>query len=148
MQLKLNIEGSLSLKIVSLVFGLMLIGSASAQEKPSTQVETLLKTSASWDGTAYKSYPSGPPELTVLKITIAPHSALPWHTHPMPNVAYVLTGELTVEKTDGEKRVLKPGDTLPETVDIVHRGQSGDEPVTLIVFYAGTEGMALSGAGH
>lgn len=66
----------------------------------------------------------------------------------MPNVAYVLAGELTVEKTDGEKRVLKPGDTLAETVDIVHRGQSGDDPVTLVVFYAGTQGMALSGAGH
>jgi quercetin dioxygenase-like cupin family protein len=116
-----------------------------AQQAPSgIKVETLLKTSKSWDGTPYKGYPSGSPQLSVLKIEIPAHSVLPWHTHPMPNAGYVLSGEITVEKKDGEKQTVKAGQVLPETVGSVHRGVTGDSPVTLIVFYAGTEGMPLS----
>jgi quercetin dioxygenase-like cupin family protein len=38
------------------------------------------------------AYPAGRPELSVLKIAIPPHSQLKWHTHPMPNIAYILIG--------------------------------------------------------
>lgn len=141
-------RNSLLLKIVATAFGLLLTSSSGAQEKPSVQAETLLKSSESWDGTPYQSYPLGPPELTVLKITIPPHTALPWHTHPMPNAAYVVTGELVVETATGGKKVLKPGQTLPEMVGTVHRGISGDDAVTLIVFYAGTKGMDLARVEH
>jgi quercetin dioxygenase-like cupin family protein len=55
-----------------------------------------------------------------------------------------MSGEITVEKKDGEKQTVKAGQVLPETVGSVHRGVTGDSPVTLIVFYAGTEGMPLS----
>jgi quercetin dioxygenase-like cupin family protein len=116
------------------------------QSQPATgiKIETLLKTDKSWDGTPYKVYPSGQPQLTVLKIEVPAHSVLPWHTHPMPNAGYVLSGELTVEKENGEKQTVKTGQVLPETVGSVHRGTTGDSPVTLIVFYAGTPGMPLS----
>jgi quercetin dioxygenase-like cupin family protein len=108
-------------------------------------VENLMQTSQSWDGTAYQRYPAGPPELTVLRITVPPRTALPWHTHPMPNAAYVVSGELLVEKQkDGATRRLVAGDVLPEMVGSVHRGVTGDAGVVLIVFYAGTKGMKLS----
>lgn len=109
------------------------------------QVDTLLQSSSSWDGTSYTAYPNGKPELTVLKITIPAHTKLPWHTHPMPNAAYILSGELTVEtKSNGQKTFLTEGQVLPEMVNIIHRGVTGAKPVSLIVFYAGTEGMHLS----
>ncbi|QYD73694.1 cupin domain-containing protein [Paraburkholderia edwinii] len=117
---------------------------APQQASSGIKVETLLKTTKSWDGTPYKGYPSGSPQLSVLKIEIPAHSVLPWHTHPMPNAGYVVSGEITVEKKDGEKQTVKAGQVLPETVGSVHRGVTGDSPVTLIVFYAGTEGMPLS----
>jgi quercetin dioxygenase-like cupin family protein len=117
----------------------------SVQSVQSVQMETLLRSGTSWDGTPYTAYPQGAPELTVLKITIPPHSSLPWHTHPMPNAAYVLSGELTVEKKEnGEKKVLTAGQVLPEMVDALHRGTTGDLPVVLIVFYAGIKDMPLS----
>lgn len=126
---------------------LLLAGPAGAREaQPSVQAETLLRTDSSWDGVAYASYPSGQPELTVLKITIAPHTSLPWHTHPMPNAAYVLSGEITVEKKEnGQKKLLSAGQVLPEMVGELHRGTTGDLPVELIVFYAGAKDMPLSG---
>ena len=116
-----------------------------AVDGPSVTSEVLLKTESAWDGTAYLRYPDGPPELTVLKITIPPRTELPWHQHPMPNAAYVLSGDLTVERREGgQVKQIKSGDVLPEMVNAAHRGRTGDSPVVLIVFYAGTKGMPLS----
>jgi quercetin dioxygenase-like cupin family protein len=127
------------------IAGLLLAGSLQAKEAPSVQTETLLRSSASWDGAPYKAYPQGSPEMTVLKITIPAHSSLPWHTHPMPNAAYVLSGQITVEKKEnGMTKVITAGQVLPEMVDALHRGTTGDTPVVLIVFYAGTKDMPLS----
>jgi quercetin dioxygenase-like cupin family protein len=102
----------------------------------------LLKTEHSWDGALYKSYPAGQPQLSVLKIVIPAHTTLPWHIHPMPNAAYVISGNLHVESRDGRHRtVLHAGDVLPEMVGSAHRGYTDDSPVELIVFYAGVKGM-------
>ncbi len=107
--------------------------------------ETLLKTESSWDGVNYAPYAPDQPELTVIRLTIAPHTTLPWHTHPMPNAAYVVSGELVVQRAaDGKERKLTAGDVLAEMVDTVHRGRTGETPVELIVFYAGASGMPLS----
>lgn len=123
-----------------------LAGSAVAEDvHGAVHSETLLQASQSWDGQGYQSYPAGQPELSVLKITIPPNTALAWHRHPVPNAAYVVSGTLTVEKQQsGERRVLQPGQVLPEMVESVHRGFSGDQEVVLIVFYAGAKGVPLS----
>ncbi|OCA52938.1 cupin domain-containing protein [Photorhabdus namnaonensis] len=108
-------------------------------------VEKLLETEKSWDGVSYQGYPKGTPQLSVLKITIAPNTSLAWHEHPIPNVAYVLDGVLTAEnKSNGEKRLIKAGEVLSEMVDSTHRGYTGKESATLVVFYAGQKGIPLS----
>ncbi|OWO80507.1 cupin [Photorhabdus luminescens] len=108
-------------------------------------VEKLLETEKSWDGVFYQEYPKGTPQLSVLKITIAPNTSLDWHEHPVPNAAYVLDGVLTAEKkSSGEKRLLKAGEVVSEMVDSAHRGYTGKEGVTLLVFYAGQKGVPLS----
>ena len=97
------------------------------------------------DGEPYQSYPSGQPELSVLKITLAPHTQLEWHSHPMPSAAYIVAGELTLERRrDGKKQRFTAGQVISETVDTLHRGVAGGEPLVLIVFYAGSTGMPLS----
>jgi quercetin dioxygenase-like cupin family protein len=111
---------------------------------PPIQVETLIETTSSWDGMPYKSYPSGQPQITILKYTIAPQTTMKWHSHPMPNAGYILSGELTIEKKDGTKKHLVAGQAVTETVDSIHRGITGAEPLVLIVFYPGTPGMQLS----
>ncbi|WP_434559168.1 cupin domain-containing protein [Pseudomonas sp. Z5-35] len=114
-------------------------------QPPAIERDVLLQSSESWDGTPYASYPTSPPELTLLKLKIPANTQLPWHTHPIPNAAYILSGELTVESRDGRhERSLKAGDVLAEMVDISHRGRTGDGPVELIVFYAGSQGIPLS----
>ncbi|WP_423760262.1 cupin domain-containing protein [Burkholderia sp. NLJ2] len=122
----------------------MYIPTAAAVE-PQVEVTQLLKTTRSWDGVQYRAYPDGQPEVSVLRYKIAAHSELPWHIHPVINVAYVLSGQLAViRKSDGKTIAIGPGDVLPEMVNAPHRGQSGDEPVELIVFYAGTPDASLT----
>lgn len=112
------------------------------------QVETLVQSASSWDGTPYKAYPSGQPQITVLKITIAPHTTMKWHSHPMPNAGYILSGELTIEKKDGIEKHFVAGQAVSETVDSIHRGITGAKPAVIIVFYPGTPGLPVSNVEH
>lgn len=122
-------------------------GVLGADAPPAVKAETLLATGISWDGEIYKAYPSGDPELSILRITIPPHTRLAWHEHPMPNAAYILSGTLTIEKQDdGMKKVVHAGEAVAEMADTVHRGVTGDTPVVLLAFYAGAKGMAVSKA--
>src|SRR5215475_16037355 len=90
-------------------FCLVLTGLRASE--PQIKVEQVLQATQSWDGTPYTSYPTGQPQVTVLKITIPPNTALHWHRHPVISVAYVLSGHLTIEKRDtGERKILEPGE--------------------------------------
>jgi quercetin dioxygenase-like cupin family protein len=134
-------------KSVLLALAAVLFTGCTNAEKPvaTVQSKALLKSTHSWDGTPYRAYPNGQPELTMLRITIPPLTTLKWHQHPVPNAAYVVSGELTVRTRDDEKVItLSQGDTLAEMVDIMHRGETGESPVELIVFYAGSTGIPLS----
>lgn len=105
----------------------------------------LLQTSEAWNGTPYDAYPDGKPQLTVMKMCIPPYSSLPWHSHPMPNIAYVLSGKLTIEdKESGKTHTVTAGEALNESTGDIHRGYTTDSAVELVIFYAGTEGMPLS----
>jgi len=106
--------------------------------------EILIQSTSSWDGTPYTSYPAGRPQITILKITIAPHTTMKWHAHPLPNAGYILSGELTIERKDGTKEHLVTRQAVTETVNSVHRGSTGAEQAVLIVFYPGTPGLPLS----
>ena len=113
--------------------------------EPTTINKQILQTTQTWDGTNYHSYPTGRPQLTVLRITIPPNTALHWHHHPVISVGYVLAGNLTIEKRDtGESAILHAGQTLAETVQATHRGFTTDEPVELVVFYAGQVGTPIT----
>ncbi|WP_084080774.1 cupin domain-containing protein [Edaphobacter aggregans] len=134
--------------IAAMLTGASLIA-AVAQEKgrnvASAQREVLLVTTQSWNGKPYTHYPTGQPQLTTIKVTIPPHTALPWHTHPFPNSAYVLSGTITLHDRDsGKTLVMHQGQAFGESVDTAHRGESGDETVVLLVTYAGTPGIPPS----
>jgi quercetin dioxygenase-like cupin family protein len=117
-----------------------------AQERiASGHAETLLKATESWNGKAYTQYPSGQPQLTMLRVTIGAQTALPWHHHPIPNVGYVLSGELTItDQATGKKQTFKQGEAFAESVDDVHRGMAGAQPATILLIYSGTPGTATS----
>jgi quercetin dioxygenase-like cupin family protein len=106
---------------------------------------TLLQATASWNDIPYAAYPAGQPELTTLRITIPANSKLDWHRHPMPNTAYMVSGTLTLEEMGtSRKATYRAGQPFAESVDNVHRGTTGTEPVVAIVTYAGVSGQPLA----
>ena len=131
--------GAAMFAIVTLLSVLFQRPYAAENDQSVVRSETLLRSTASWDGERYKSYPSGQPLLSILRITVPPHTKLEWHGHPMPSAAYLVSGELTLQrKKDGKKQHFTSGQAVPETVNTLHRGITGDEPTVLIMFYAGT----------
>nr|WP_255610233.1 cupin domain-containing protein [Pantoea sp. DY-17] len=117
----------------------------SADNEHENSAETLLQSGQAWNGQHIEHYPAGKPEITVIKMTLPAHSELPWHTHPMPNTAYILSGSLTIEdKASGETKTFNAGEAFNESIDIAHRGFTTDQRAELIIFYAGVEGMELS----
>ena len=117
--------------IAAMVVGSLtvILAQNSANTVASGHREILLQTTQSWNGQPYMHYPTGQPQLTTIKLTVAPHTALPWHTHPFPNVVYVLSGTLTLhDKASGKTLVVHQGQAVGESVDDIHRGESGDEP--------------------
>jgi quercetin dioxygenase-like cupin family protein len=119
------------------------LSQAEAQKVETVHSDKLLQTDHAWNGVAYQKYPSGRPQLTMLKITIPPNTVLPWHTHPFPSAGYILSGDLTVQDKESA-HVFHAGDACAEAVNDVHRGVAGKTGVTILVFYAGTPGVPTS----
>jgi quercetin dioxygenase-like cupin family protein len=128
------------------VGGLVVLCSASAllAQRETVESTVVLKRTASWNDVPYTAYPQGQPELTTVRMMIPAHASLPWHTHDMPNAAYLLSGQLTVEDRNGRKVTYHAGEAFAESVHSVHRGVTGSEPAVVIVTYAGTPGLQLS----
>jgi quercetin dioxygenase-like cupin family protein len=117
---------------------------ASKKEASPLQVKTLLQTDKAWDGKPYEAYPAGQPQVSVLQITIPPHTTMEWHRHPVPNAAYVVSGNLKVETQAGQTAHFTKGQVIAETVGVWHRGVTTDQAADLLVFYAGAPGVPLS----
>lgn len=120
-------------------------GFARESSTPPVQVETLLKSTTSWDGEKLPPYAEGQPEVTILRIIIAPGTALPEHQHPFMNAGVLLSGRLIVKLDNGTTHQLEAGDALAEVVGTWHYGSNnGDTPAEILVVYAGIEGQPVT----
>ena len=124
------------LLIVTLALVLFQQAMAVEDTQSAIRSETLLRSSSSWDDEPYKSYPPGQPELSALKITLQPHTKLEWHPHPFPSAAYIVAGELTVERKKTERsNILSPAKRFRrQWAHSTGEWQEGNEPVVFIVF--------------
>ena len=111
-------------------------------EKLGVTIKELVNSTEEWDGQSLPPYPSGPPEIKVLRIKIPAGVTLPWHFHPVINAAVILKGRLELYSKDGMTKAFGPGEALIEVVNTIHAGKAlGSEDVVLIVFYAGSQGQ-------
>lgn len=109
----------------------------------STQI---LQTKTTWNGAAIEYPETESPEITALHIEFAPGSETTWHSHPVPSLAYILSGELEVTlRESGETKIFREGDAFAEVINTWHYGKNvGEVPVKLVVFYVGKEGIKLT----
>jgi quercetin dioxygenase-like cupin family protein len=122
----------------------LLVGAAIAATTGPSRTETLLATTRAWTGEHYAQYLDGQPEMRMLRISIEPGATLPWHRNTVPNAGYLLEGELHIETREGASLVLRPGDSIAQSVDVVQRGIAGPEGATILMFYANVEGKAVT----
>ena len=131
------------------LWGLCLVltfsGHVWAQDAGSATVKVLAESMSSWDGNVLPEYGKGTPKITILRITVPPKVELPLHQHPVINAGVLLRGELTVMTDEGEVLHLTAGNSIVEVVNKWHYGKNeGDEAAEIIVFYAGTQGEAIT----
>lgn len=133
------------LKYIPTITVFLLAFSLHGSEAPPVGVESLLQTTRTWDGALLPPYPEGQPEISILKITIAPGASLPWHKHPVINSGVLLSGKLEVTHEDGRVFRLGPWDAISEVVNTWHYGRNpGDEPAVILVVYSGVVNMPLT----
>lgn len=104
------------------------------------QAQDLLQSTTSWDGGDIY-YPQGDAEITSFILKLEPGKEVPYHCHPVPTMGYVLKGNVEVETANGDKTVLKQGQSAIEVMKTVHRGKAVNGPAEIIVFYAGAVGV-------
>lgn len=113
-------------------------------------IETIRSTiltsdSVSWDGGNF-NYPGGNAKIIVQKITIIPDGkplVISEHCHPIPLAAYVLKGNVRIEKKSGHYHIFGTGDAFIEVMNTWHKGEF-TEHTELIAFYASNKDMPLS----
>lgn len=116
----------------------LLLATGCASNISNVAVETMAKSSISWDGRALPDYPKGKPEITILRIKVPAGAKLEMHKHPVINAGIMVSGELTVITEKNETLHLKAGDSIIEVVDKWHCGKNeGSKTAEIIVFYAG-----------
>ena len=117
------------------ILGATLVASTSL---PAGAADTVT-TGQSWNGGAF-AYPPGAAEITHVVLELDGSTPVPFHCHPVPTMAYILDGEITVETLDGQRRTFVTGERMVEVMNTVHRGIV-ERPVRLVIFYAGAEGI-------
>ena len=127
------------------LFALLVSGCASPKYSNDVRSTELVKSSTSWNAAPLPAYPTGTPEVTILRITVPPGHTLPMHRHPVINAGVLLEGQLTVVTESGEVLELSANDPIIEVVNTWHYGKNeGDEPAEIIVFYAGEKGGTIT----
>ncbi len=110
-----------------------------ASSPPPVNFELLSKSSTGWDGQPFV-YPPGEAELTMMRVTMNAGGTIPWHCHPVPVIAYMISGELEVTKPNGEKAsyLAKHGEI--EVFQQLHKGVAVQD-TEIIVIYAGAKDL-------
>ncbi len=103
----------------------------------------ILKTSTSWDGDPI-IYPDGDPEIKAIIIELQEGVDTGFHCHPVPNLAYMLAGEIEVEVFEGPKQVFKKGDAFEEVIHTWHKGRVLKGPAKIVVFYVGEVDLPIT----
>jgi len=136
------------LQLVLLTFILALPLSVRADQPDynnAVTVSKLLRTSTNSIGQPIVYPHDGTAEVSILTVEIPPGKQTGWHKHPVPIFGYVLSGTLTVNFANGEKKTFHPGDALAEAVNTLHNGiNEGAEPVKLLIFVAGEKNVPFT----
>lgn len=133
--------------LLIVIFTFSRLDICTAQESTNQLVSSkqILKTETTWNGQNVEYPATDDEEITALHIEFVPGSETPWHRHPVPSLAYIISGELEVIVRNGDRKIFKKGDAFAEVINTWHYGKNiGSEPVRLVVFYVGEKDVELT----
>ncbi|MDG2459336.1 MAG: cupin domain-containing protein [Luminiphilus sp.] len=80
-------------------------------------------------------------ELIVSRVTLPPHTELPWHWHPGEEVFYVIEGEVTLARRGEPDTLSTAGEANTIAPRVVHTGRTGEAGATLVIFRVHDKGQ-------
>ena len=83
-------------------------------------------------------------EFLQMRTEIGPNIALPRHTHPGPEILYVLQGHFSVEAEGAPTRLLGRGQTAYNPPGIPHGGRAGPAGAALLLTWVVPQGRPLA----
>ena len=90
-----------------------------------------------------------PSRLRALIVTFEPGARTAWHTHPLGQTLYVLSGAGLAQSDGGEIRSLRPGDTVWFAPGERHwHGAAPDCAMSHVAFQEAQDGSAVDWAEH
>ena len=80
-------------------------------------------------------------EVIVSRVTLPPHTEVPWHWHPGEEVFYVIEGEVTLARRGEPDTLSKAGEANTIAPQVVHTGRTGEAAATLVIFRVHDKGQ-------
>ena len=118
----------------------MPVTSVLAEETPYV-IQEFAASSKTVDGDSF-IYPKGEGEMRLVRTEFKKGATFPMHTHPVPLMAYIETGELTLTRDDGTSEIFGQDHTFiagPNTPPHTMRN-TGDSTAVMWITFAATDG--------
>ena len=116
---------SIARLLVSVVLACLYSTSGNATEPPSVQAENLLRESIAGVGDK---------EIIVSRVSLPPHTELPWHWHPGEEFFYVIEGSVTLKRRGEPDLLAGTGDAQNIAAQVIHTGSTGEQGAELVIF--------------
>ena len=99
--------------------------SGNATEPPLVQADNLLRESIV--GVEGK-------EIIVSRVSLPPHTELPWHWHPGEEFFYVIEGSVTLKRRGEPDLPATQGEAQKIGPQVIHTGSTGEQGAELVIF--------------
>ena len=128
---------------IAFAFTLMLINPriSVAAESP-VNVQEIFTSSVNIDGDNFR-YPKGKAEMRLIRVEVVSGATIPMHSHPVPLLGHIESGELTLAEKTGISKTFKEGDSfvLSTNTPAHTMANSGDSSAVMWVTMASAEGL-------
>ena len=128
---------------IALAFAIMLINpSISIASESPVEVQEIFTSSENIDGDNFK-YPTGKAEMRLIRVEVDKGGAIPMHSHPIPLLGHIESGELTLDEKTGISKTFKEGDSfvLSGNTPAHTMENTGDSLAVMWVAVASAEGV-------
>ena len=134
-------------KQIFLIFTCILLvfnfnASYAIDEKSLVDVQEIFTSSENIDGDEF-SYPNGKAEMRLIRVEVDKGGTIPMHSHPVPSIDHIESGEFTLEEKTGISKTFKEGDSfvLSANTPAHTMGLQIDSSAVIWVAVASAEGM-------